>query len=275
MNIVVVSPRSFVGKNLTEFIRHENVLDREIKLFTTTANEMQWDLRQLKEPYSLVFLSTVRREAAMDGIEIFHKNIALTEKLLRSVKDTPVSHVVFASSICVYGRPPELPITIKTSPNPTDYYGLSKYVSERMLELELKCPLTVLRLPGIYGPYDEQRSIVGKFMKKILANQTIEIPGAGKQLRDFLYVGDLTRIIFRMVKENINGTYNIASNKPRQLKDLILSLEIALKKNAVVNYTDVPDFSIFFDAQCPIKNFGFTDPEKGIWEYVKHEARIA
>ena len=64
----------------------------------------------------------------------FDNNTAGTLNLLQQMAQEGVHHLVFSSTCAVYGEPVEIPITEDHPKNPTNPYGLSKWMSELMMD---------------------------------------------------------------------------------------------------------------------------------------------
>lgn len=93
----------------------------------------------------------------------FNENVALTYNVLKAAHSCGLRRVVLASSIAAYGflyarhaqMPDYLPIDEAHPCSPTDPYGLSKVVAERLADSFARLGLDIvsLRLPGInYDP---------------------------------------------------------------------------------------------------------------------------
>jgi UDP-glucose 4-epimerase len=64
----------------------------------------------------------------------------------------------------------------------------------------------VLRFANLYGPFSgHKNSVVAKFLKDIQTAGQITIDGDGQQTRDFIYVGDLCRVVLLALESEISG----------------------------------------------------------------------
>ena len=89
-------------------------------------------------------------------------------------------------------------ITEELLPQPFNYYSISKLSSESILKkvcFKNKIPLLILRMPGIYGPGDDDISLINKFVKSALTKKKVTLIGNGKDKRDLVYVDDIYKII--------------------------------------------------------------------------------
>ena len=74
----------------------------------------------------------------------------------------------------------------------------------------------VFRLTGIYGPRQfggEDHGWVANFAIRSLTNQSINIYGTGKQIRDILYVKDAAQAFFEFYKNPVPGVYNLSGGE--------------------------------------------------------------
>lgn len=94
-----------------------------------------------------------------------------------------------------------------------------------------KFPCTILRLYLVYGPKQDFNRYIPLVIKGCLEN--LKFPcSLGNQYRDFLYVDDLIRAIFKCLKnKNSKGEiFNIGSGTPREIKKTTLFIKSIIKK---------------------------------------------
>lgn len=72
-------------------------------------------------------------ESMEDPYYYYHHNTVATLKLLRLMKEQQCQRLVFASTAAVYGYCKDLPVTENTPTVPTNHYGQSKLMAERMI----------------------------------------------------------------------------------------------------------------------------------------------
>jgi nucleoside-diphosphate-sugar epimerase len=115
-------------------------------------------LRDARAVVHLAARAHAVRDDAADPLAAFRSvNVAATERLARAAAAADIAHFVFASSVKVNGEsaPPERPFRESDPPDPRDVYALSKWEAECVLgdvARETGMPVTVLRLPLMYGP---------------------------------------------------------------------------------------------------------------------------
>ncbi len=122
-----------------------------------------------------------------------HDNIVATQRLLESLRATPVKRLVFASSSSVYGDAEMFPTKETALPRPVSPYGMTKLAAEHLTFVYMRnfdIPVTSLRYFTVYGPRQRPDMAFCRFMEALVENEEIEIFGDGEQTREFTYVSD-------------------------------------------------------------------------------------
>ena len=145
--------------------------------------------------------------------------------------------VVYASSAAVFGDNPEMPLTEASAVRPISAYGADKLGCEqhaRVAWLVHKVPAVGLRFFNVYGPRQDPRSpysgVISIFADRVIRGQELTIFGDGGQTRDFIYVGDVVRMLLAaMAKagQRPAQAYNVCTGKQtsvRELAELVFEL---------------------------------------------------
>lgn len=108
-------------------------------------------------------------------------------------------------------------------------YGKAKLMATNyLLALNKKYnfPCTILRLYLVYGPYQDNNRLIPYTLNECLNDNTFHC-SAGTQYRDFLFVDDLIKAIFKCFNNNksIGEIINIGSGKPFNVKWVILFIK--------------------------------------------------
>lgn len=127
-------------------------------------------------------------------------NVLGLANLLEGVAGTPIKRVVWASSGGVlYGEASQVPTPESAPKRPVSPYGVSKLAGEHLLRVLSSLRgfgAVALRYSNVYGPRQDPRGEAGVcsiFAGRLLAGEPLTIFGAGKQTRDYVYVGDVAR----------------------------------------------------------------------------------
>lgn len=109
----------------------------------------------------------------------------------------PGVRVVYASTRQIYGVPQYLPVDESHPIRPVDFNGIHKYAATQyhLLWSDLgRIDARVLCLTNVYGPrlalWLTGQGFLANFLRRGLLEQTIEVFGDGRQLRDPVYVDD-------------------------------------------------------------------------------------
>jgi len=128
-------------------------------------------------------------------------------------------------------------------------------------------------LYGEYDKYEEHNShFVSALIRKIYeANNEIELWGTGKPLRQFMYGGDLARIIKYMIDNDIVDNFNVAPKEVYSIDEIAnIGKKACEKDKIVVNYDNTkPDGQFRKDVDSSkllsvLEDFKFTTLEEGI-----------
>ena len=156
--------------------------------------------------------------------------------ILENVKKYKVKRLFYASSSSVYGENKNFPLNEKENIFPKNIYALSKKVNEEIANIfnrYYKVKLTGLRFFTIYGEWGRPDMMMLKFISSYYNNKTFELYNFGNHVRDFTYIGDAVTIMYLLLKKHKkldnNEIFNICSNKPINLKKIILFM----KKNEI------------------------------------------
>lgn len=104
-------------------------------------------------------------------------------------------------------------------------YGKAKLLASKYL-IDLykkkKFPASILRLYLVYGPKQDENRLIPISIMACLKNKTFNC-SSGEQLRDFIYIDDVVKAIFKLIKSSKSKgqIFNIGSGKPIKVKNVI------------------------------------------------------
>ena len=213
---------------------------------------------------------------------------------------------IFASSAATYGDAEQ---GFKDSENmaylnslrPLNPYGWSKHMVDKHL---VQCPhngshkhWVSLKFFNVYGPNEYHKGRMGSVIQhaysQIVEEGVVRLFKShrddyehGEQLRDFVYVKDVARIIWWFLQNpTVGGIYNIGTGQARTFNDLANSVFKAMQKKPKIEYIDMPadlrrKYQYFTEADMSklqdtitannTKPFQFTSLEDGITDYVQN-----
>jgi nucleoside-diphosphate-sugar epimerase len=171
------------------------------------------------------------RDSADPEVHESTYNLAGLQRLLESLPES-ARHVVFASSVMVYGPHPPVPVSEEVAPQPSTPYGRLKQRSEELLATWAEHSgrlATSLRLSTVYGRGETVPRAIPSFIRAALAGRAPTIHGSGDDVRDYVHVSDVSRgILLALAREaGVPDVFNVASGVGRstqEVAELVLRL---------------------------------------------------
>lgn len=127
----------------------------------------------------------------------------------------------------VYGdlEGPEDLFTEETAYAPSSPYSASKASSDHLVRAWLRTygfPTIITNCSNNYGPYHFPEKLIPLVILNALEGKDLPIYGKGNQIRDWLYVEDHARALYKVVTEGLIGeTYNIGGHNEKQNIDVV------------------------------------------------------
>jgi UDP-glucose 4-epimerase len=163
-------------------------------------------------------------------------------------KHNPTVRVVFAGTRQVYGRPDRLPVDESHLVRPVDINGVNKAAGEYyhlLYNNVFGVRACSLRLTNVFGPRQlikhNRQGFIGWFIRLALEGREIPIFGDGSQLRDFVYVDDVTDAFLRAGStDTCNGeVFNVGGDGPVSHRDLV-TLLVSTAGSGSVRFVEWP-----------------------------------
>ncbi len=229
---------------------------------------------------------------------LMKNNVAYTQALFRfaATKNIPF---IYASSAATYGdgelgysdAHEQIPALMPLNP-----YGYSKQLVDEWILKEEKKPdhWFGLKFFNVYGPNEyhkeDMRSLVHKSFEQIKAQGTVKLFKShrpdfkdGEQLRDFIYVKDVVRVMIELAdpeKFGFSGIYNLGTGKARSFHDLVKATFSAMNVAPKIEFIDMPEsirnqYQYYTQAEMDklhqaLPGFEFTSLEDGVGDYVQN-----
>lgn len=217
--------------------------------------------------------------------------------------------LVYASSAATYGAG-ELGYdddnTLLSDLKPLNPYGRSKNEFDQWAVHQLNAPpiWAGLKFFNVYGPNEYHKgrmaSVIFHSFNQIQKNGVVKLFKShkedfkdGEQLRDFIYVKDVLRVIFWIMNQSAvidqqstetntlnSGIYNLGTGHARTFNDLVNATFKALEKEKKLIYFDMPEdikdkYQYYTEAaMLKLKHAGYTESftslEEGVNDYVRN-----
>jgi UDP-glucuronate 4-epimerase len=179
--------------------------------------------------------------------------------ILEACRHFKIKNLIYASTSSVYGLSTKIPFkeNENNTNHPMQLYAATKKSNELMAHAYswlFNIPTTGLRFFTVYGPWGRPDMSLFKFTKNIIKNKKIDLYNNGNHARDFTYVEDVAKIIYKLIKKpskknkfwlkkNSSDTslapykiLNISCGRKISLKKFVLEIEKNLNKKSKKNY---------------------------------------
>jgi len=244
---MVVLGDGFISQHLAQHLSASGhvvcVLDRRRCDFLN-CDQVSDVFRMLPANASFFLTAAVTRLNSNDKIS-FSQNVQMVENIMNALPES-ARHIIFFSSVDVYGINPILPIVETTAAEPDDYYAMSKLVCEFVLQKEARkrgVGLTIFRLCGVYGKGDAGKSTVNRMVSSAVNRSQIILIGNPLILRDYIWVDDVAHIAEKACSDRIDGLYNFATGQSLTVFDIATLVASEIKGDiSIVCSTDIEIF---------------------------------
>ncbi|HYF85074.1 SDR family NAD(P)-dependent oxidoreductase [Azospirillum sp.] len=138
--------------------------------------------------------------------------------------------VVYASSAAIYGDNTNTPLKEDELPRPLSAYGVDKLGCEMHARVAWSIqgvPTVGFRFFNVYGPRQDPMSpysgVISIFARRVARGEDVEIHGDGQQVRDFVFVGDVVRILALAMERRFAGAqvFNLCTGRATSLVMLL------------------------------------------------------
>lgn len=242
------------------------------------------DLSNLVMEHDVIYhaISTINpgnsNERYMNG---YGRDLVQTIKLCSWMKDSDKKLIFLSSGGTVYGNQEKQPIVEDTLPKPINHYGNVKLCIEnalRIFHLQNRMNVRIARISNPYGPgqdYTKGVGFIDATLKKSLANQPIEIWGDGENIRDYIYIEDVCKLLYLLcVYEGEEIIFNISSGHGVSQNQIVESLR-ELGIDVQVQYVggrsvDAKKIVLDNTKVCSISDISLIPLSEGIAKYYQY-----
>ena len=182
-------------------------------------------------------------ESVQSPVKYFNNNVKNSLKLIEIIEQFNVRKVVFSSSAAVYGEPKEIPIPEEHPCAPTNPYGETKWIFEKVLQAFHdggKLDFISLRYFNAAGADPEgdlgedhspETHLIPLVIKSALDGSSVPVYGTdydtpdGTCIRDYIHVIDLARAhilaLGKLDQGKISRIYNLGNGNGYSVREVI------------------------------------------------------
>jgi ADP-L-glycero-D-manno-heptose 6-epimerase len=323
--IVVTGAAGFIGSCMVQFLNEkgfENLL--LVDDFGIESKRKNWENKKC--------LEVLERHSFFDWLELHKPKIDLIIHLGARTDTTEFNYsihetlnVAYSKSIWNYAVAHQIPLIYASSAatygagelgynddhalveklHPLNPYGVSKNEFDKWALQQSEAPVywTGLKFFNVYGPNEYHKgrmaSVIWHSVNQIKQNGLVKLFKShrpdfkdGEQLRDFIYVMDLLKVINWMCEAMLskswqnsnNGLYNLGTGKARSFYDLAAASFRALDMQPNIEFIDMPldlrgTYQYFTEANMQkLRNAGYSNQfytlEEGVGDYVRNYLRV-
>jgi UDP-glucose 4-epimerase len=243
MRVLVTGGSGFIGSHVVDqLLAHEH---DPVILDTTPSPHHPWvtavvgDLTHpetvlgaARDVEAIVHLAAVAdvNDVFVDPVRASSVNVHGTQMILEAARHENIGHVVYASTVWVYGNAPVDGELDEDAPlaHPSHVYTATKLAGEMYCSAYRELygvESTILRFGIPYGPRARPAAVVPSFVARAQQGDALTIAGDGKQTRQFVYVEDLAEgVVLALERAPAQGIYNLVGDEEtsvRQIADTV------------------------------------------------------
>ena len=240
MKILIIGGSGFVGSKLLSEISSENCynLDKNPSPFfnerTKTGNiQKKEEIVIDKQTNAVVLLAAEHRDDVSPISLYYDVNVRGTKNVLDKMDELGVKHLIFTSSVAIYGLDKKNPDENHPE-DPFNHYGKSKWEAEQVIkEWHEKDPegksITIIRPTVIFG--EKNRGNVYNLLKQITSGKFLMI-GQGKNKKSMAYIGNVVAFIKHRLELADEGyhVFNYVDKPDLTMTSLLKVIEKSLNK---------------------------------------------
>lgn len=148
-------------------------------------------------------------------------NISFTSQLLSAVSNRK-TRIIFCSTYWVYGHMLPAPFKEEQLVSPSELYGWSKAIAEKMVAGSGLDHL-ILRLSNVFGYGSGQRfdEVASLFIGRAMQGSPLMLHNGGRQRVDMLAIDDFCDVLLALLRrDEWNTVFNVGSGRPVSIAEL-------------------------------------------------------
>lgn len=279
MNILVTGGAGYIGSHVVEELQksgftpivydnfstgHAAAVPEDVQLVEGDIHDVRF-AKHIMEQFEIDAVihfaaSSLVGESMVDPAKYYFNNVEGSLHLLEAMRGSGVDRIVFSSTAAVYGEPEQVPITEDSKLQPTNVYGRSKLMIEKMLadyDMAYDFRYVALRYFNAAGAsptrdigedHNPESHLIPLILKTAQGvRKQVAIFGTdyptedGTCIRDYIHVCDLAKAhvlaLQHLLKGGSSRVYNLGSENGFSVRQMI----DCAKKVTAVDFTVVEE----------------------------------
>ena len=239
MEILITGGAGFIGHHISNFLYSKGYSIEVWDNLSTGKKErlnnkikfrhidiLTDELPLVKKDVVIHLASPTSVEESLNNDEKYKDGCLNMTKLIHEWSEkNDVSKFIFSSTSAVYGDPDEIPTKETTTTKPLSPYAFFKLEAEKHLLNHNDIDVIIFRFFNVFGEGQPDSGMyapaVAKFLKQKTNGEKITVTGDGQQTRDYIYVGDLSLAIYKIIKSGPESNlYNLGTGIETKILDI-------------------------------------------------------
>ena len=206
---------------------------------------------------------------ADNPVETMNVEVVGTRNIVDAALINKVKKIIYASTSGIYGHSEiDKSVSEDSIVDPRTSYAIAKRYNEIYLSAQFEekgLESVALRFFNVYGPRQDERMVIPRFINQIRNNKDITVFGAGIQTRDFTYIADTIKATLLLMEKSKGAQIvNIANENEVTILDLAKSLQKLIKSKSQITFVNAPQKRSDFEVE---RRFGCSDKLYDITRY--------
>jgi len=228
--VLVTGATGFIGANLLEHLRVQDIeVFRGVRKLDSKSGKFDvlcdlTDLSSISVISSKYNFDVIVHLAATVGLddqtydEMFISNVIATG-VLGHVALQMKAKFIYASTVIVHSKAAEI-VNSSSIIDLDSEYARTKYEAELLLKSILP-EACILRIGGVFGHHGPSHLGINRSIAEAISGVAPVMYGDGANLRNYIYVDDLSQTISDIIKKGICGTHLVAGQEVQSVKSML------------------------------------------------------
>lgn len=240
----MIGASGFVGTRLIDLLKTDNNYElknvdllpshffNDVTVIGDVRKQEDMD-KELSGADVVVLLAAQHRDDVSPVSLYYDTNVGGMEVTLKAMEKNEVRHLIFFSSVAVYGLNKENPSEDHPK-DPFNHYGKSKWQAEQVLQewysSHSDWNINIIRPTVIFG--ERNRGNVYNLLSQISSGRFLRV-GKGTNKKSMAYVGNVVAFVKFLIEEKKSGynVYNYIDKPDFDMNELIALVEKVLNKH--------------------------------------------